>query len=658
MQAILALFPANDYTLLAFIVLLPLLGAAVNGLFGKRLGKEAVSLLALSVIFISFALAVLTFFGLSHAQEGEAAARFYWKGWEWFHLTQQNGSSVALNVAFSVDALSGTMALIVTGVGFLIHLYSVSYMAEDPGFHRFLSYLNLFIFSMLVLILGDSLPVLFVGWEGVGLCSYLLIGFWFEDDKNAAAGKKAFVTNRIGDFGLLVAMGLLLYYTGALDWSGMAGGAKNLLTPLQVWPLGTHVPAASLFPHGIEVWLNEPRYVSAATLVGLALFLGAAGKSAQLPLYVWLPDAMAGPTPVSALIHAATMVTTGIYMIARLHLVFLASPFALEVVAIVGAATALFAATIALVQTDIKKMLAYSTVSQLGYMVLTLGVGAFASAIFHVMTHAFFKALLFLGAGSVIHGMSGEQDVSQMGGLRQKMPITWWTFLVGTLAIAGAPGFAGFFSKDEILAHTWGTGHYALWAVGALTAGLTAFYMFRLLFLTFFGELRAAPEVAHHVHESPPVMTAPLVILAALSIVGGWVGLPDGWLWGPAFDRFLAPVTGHPALGEHGAGVETALMVVTTLLAAAGATLAYVFYVRMPGLPYLLAWRLKPVYELLVGKYWVDELYDALVVRPYVALSTLLWRIVDQTIIDGAVNGVATAVVVNGQLWRYVQDGN
>jgi NADH-quinone oxidoreductase subunit L len=351
-------------------------------------------------------------------------------------------------------------------------------------------------------------------------------------------------------------------------------------------------------------------------------------------------------------------VTAGIYMIARLHVVFLASPFALEVVAIVGAATALFAATIALVQTDIKKVLAYSTVSQLGFMVLALGVGAFATAIFHVMTHAFFKALLFLGAGSIIHGMGGEQDMSQMGGLREKMPITWWTFLVGTLAIAGAPGFAGFFSKDEILAHTWGTGHYALWAVGALTAGLTAFYMFRLLFLTFFGELRAAPEVAHHVHESPPVMTAPLVILAALSIVGGWVGLPDGWLWGPAFDRFLAPVTGHPAAGEHGAGVETVLMLVATLLAAGGATLAYVFYVRLPGLPYLLAWRLKPVYELLVGKYWIDELYDAVVVRPYVALSNLLWRIVDQTMIDGAVNGVATAVLVNGQLWRYVQDGN
>src|SRR5882724_5789951 len=527
MQAILALFPANDYTLLAFIVLLPLLGAAVNGLFGKRLGKEAVSLLALSVIFISFALAVVTFFGLSHAQEGEAAARFYWKGWEWFHLTQQNGSSVAINVAFSVDALSGTMALIVTGVGFLIHLYSTKYMAEDPGFHRFLSYLNLFIFSMLVLILGDSLPVLFVGWEGVGLCSYLLIGFWFEDDKNAAAGKKAFVTNRIGDFGLLVAMGLLLYYTGALDWSGMAGGAKNLLTPLQVWPLGTHVPAASLFPHGIEVWLNEPRYVSAATLVGLALFLGCAGKSAQLPLYVWLPDAMAGPTPVSALIHAATMVTAGVYLLCRMSFVMVLSPAAMAVVAFTGAFTALFAASIAFAQHDIKKVLAYSTVSQLGYMFLGVGVGAFTAGFFHVITHAFFKACMFLGAGSVIHAMHARihdtdqsQDMRNMGGLRKYMPITFWTFAASWAAIVGLPGTSGFFSKDEILLKaftssvklpvsanitgstltdagittelfTWppwlGT---ALYAMGLLTALMTAFYMTRLFIGIFFGEFK------------------------------------------------------------------------------------------------------------------------------------------------------------------------
>jgi len=601
---------------------LPLAGLLLAIIFGDR--KRLVTIVAPGVVGIAFAVALASVVTLLRAPAG---ARLVDDVYPWIVA-----GPFRADVAFRVDALAAVMVLIVTGVGFLIHVYSVGYMAHDESLPRFFAYLNLFMFAMLLLVLADNLVVLFVGWEGVGLCSYLLIGFWYEKDANAAAGKKAFVVNRIGDLGFV--LGLLL-----LAWSTAANGAISL-------------DVAHVEEH---VHMLAPQ---TATAVALLLLVGAAGKSAQLPLYVWLPDAMAGPTPVSALIHAATMVTAGIYMIARLHLVFLASPFALEVVAIVGAATALFAATIALVQTDIKKVLAYSTVSQLGYMVLALGVGAFASAIFHVMTHAFFKALLFLGAGSVIHGMSGEQDVSQMGGLREKMPITWWTFLVGTLAIAGAPGFAGFFSKDEILAHTWGTGHYALWAVGALTAGLTAFYMFRLLFLTFFGELRAAPEIAHHVHESPPIMTVPLVILAALSIVGGWVGLPEGWLWGPAFGRFLAPVTGHSALGEHGAGVETALMLVATLLAAGGATLAYVFYVRMPGLPYLLAWRLKPVYELLVGKYWIDELYDAVVVRPYVALSNLLWRIVDQMMIDGAVNGVATTVLVNGQLWRYVQDGN
>src|SRR6188768_1815124 len=452
MQAIEALFPAHNYTLLAFIVLLPLLGAAVNGVFGKRLGKEAVSLLALSVMFLSFALAVVTFLALGHAQEGEEAARFAWQGWEWFRLTRSDGSAIVLNVGLSVDALNATMALVVTGVGFLIHLYSVSYMAEDPGFHRFLTYLNLFIFSMLVLILGDSLPVLFVGWEGVGLCSYLLIGFWFEDDKNAAAGKKAFVTNRIGDFGLLVAMGLLLYYTGGLDWSSIDNGAKNLLTPVQVWPLGTHVPAASLVGGAFEHWINLPRYVSAATLVGLALFLGCAGKSAQLPLYVWLPDAMAGPTPVSALIHAATMVTSGIFLMVRVNPLLAHSySWAPTTIAWVGAATAIFAATIAIAQNDIKKVLAYSTVSQLGYMFLAVGTGAYVAAIFHMITHAFFKALLFLGSGSVIHGMHDEQDMRKMGGLYRLLPVTALTFIIGWLSIAGIFPFSGFWSKDEIL---------------------------------------------------------------------------------------------------------------------------------------------------------------------------------------------------------------
>ncbi|MBI3770433.1 MAG: NADH-quinone oxidoreductase subunit L [Deltaproteobacteria bacterium] len=601
---------------------LPLAGFGLAVVCGRA--RRLVGIATPLAVGAAFALALAAVLALARAPAG---ARLVDRVYPWI-----TAGAFHADVAFRVDALSAVMVLIVTGVGFLIHVYSVGYMAHDESLPRFFAYLNLFMFAMLLLVLADNLLVLFVGWEGVGLCSYLLIGFWYEKDENAAAGKKAFIVNRIGDMGFV--LGLLL-----LAWSTAANGALSL----DIAHIEEH--AQTLAP-------------GVATAIALLLLVGAAGKSAQLPLYVWLPDAMAGPTPVSALIHAATMVTAGIYMIARLHVVFLASPIALEVVAILGAATALFAATIALVQTDIKKVLAYSTVSQLGFMVLALGVGAFATAIFHLMTHAFFKALLFLAAGSVIHGMSGEQDVREMGGLRHKMPVTWWTFLVGTLAIAGAPGFAGFFSKDEILAHTWGTGHHVLWAVGALTAALTAFYMFRLLFLTFTGALRARPEVAHHVHESPALMTGPLVVLALLSIVGGWVGLPEGWLWGPAFGRFLAPITGHPHLGEHGAGVETTLMVVTTLLAAGGATLAYVFYVRRPELPQTIASRFAPVYELLVGKYWVDELYDAVVVRPYVALSTVLWRVVDQTVIDGVVNGVATTVAANGQLWRYAQDGN
>jgi len=614
---------AIQTALLRLIPALPLVGfllAVGTGARARRLALIA----APAAVGMAFVIALSAVVTLASAPEG---ARLVDVVYPWivagpFHA----------DLAFRIDALSAVMVLIVTGVGFLIHVYSIGYMAHDDDLPRFFAYLNLFMFAMLLLVLADNLLVLFVGWEGVGLCSYLLIGFWYEKDENAAAGKKAFIVNRVGDMGFV--LGLLL-----LAWS--TAGPHGALS-LDIAHIEAHVADLG---------------TGTATAIALLLLVGAAGKSAQLPLYVWLPDAMAGPTPVSALIHAATMVTAGIYMIARLHVVFLASPFALEVVAILGAATALFAATIALVQTDIKKVLAYSTVSQLGFMVLALGVGAFSTAIFHVMTHAFFKALLFLGAGSVIHGMSGEQDVRQMGGLRKRMPVTWWTFLIGTLAIAGAPGFAGFFSKDEILAHTWGGGHYLLWAVGALTAALTAFYMFRLLFLTFAGELRASEEVAHHVHESPATMTIPLVVLALLSLVGGWVGLPEGWLWGPAFDRFLAPVTGHAHVAEGSAGVELALMIVTTVLAVAGASLAYVFYVRLPGLPMVLAWRLKPAYDLLSGKYWIDELYDATLVRPYVRASNLLWR-ADQVVIDGAVNGAATAVVVNGQLWRYVQDGN
>jgi NADH-quinone oxidoreductase subunit L len=577
-------------------------------------------------ILLSFVIAAACVMLLMDAPEGARIAQSLY--------TWIEAGPFRADVAFRIDALSAVMVLIVTGVGFLIHVYSVGYMGHDPDCARFFAYLNLFMFAMLLLVLGDNLLMLFVGWEGVGLCSYLLIGFWYDKDENAAAGKKAFIVNRIGDMGFV--LGLFL-----LAWSLMGAGEGGL--SLDIAHIDAH--AKTLAP-------------ATATAIALLLLVGAAGKSAQIPLYVWLPDAMAGPTPVSALIHAATMVTAGIYMIARLNAVFILSPFALQVVAVLGALTALFAATIALVQTDIKKVLAYSTVSQLGFMVLALGVGAFATAIFHVMTHAFFKALLFLGAGSVIHGMSGEQDIQKMGGLRTKMPVTFWTFLVGTLAIAGAPGLAGFFSKDEILWHTWAGGHPWLWLIATVTATLTAFYMFRLFFLTFTGELRADHEVAHHVHESPAVMTIPLVVLAVLSIVGGWVGLPDHWLWGNVFGHFLAPVTGHPHVDHSGVLGEEALMGIATLLAVAGAALAYVFYVRLPGLPMVLSWRVNGLYRLLLDKYRIDELYDAIIVRPYARASDFLWRTVDQELIDGFVNGVAGAVGSNSRLWRRAQTGN
>jgi len=606
-----ALLPAGDFTLLALIVGLPLLGAFVNGVFGKRLGKQAVSLMALSTVGGSFLLSVVTFLQLHALQAGEEAARVRWFGWQWLQLSPMRdlGAPIPIDFALSADALSATMALIVTGISFLIHLYSTQYMAEDPSYHRFFSYLNLFVFSMLVLILGDNLPVLFVGWEGVGLCSYLLIGFWFSEDKNAAAGKKAFITNRIGDFGLLVGMALLLYYGGALDWQGLDAAAKNLALPVKIWPVGNDVLLTHLFAdmssmQWLVSFLNTPHYVSGATLVSLFFFLGAAGKSAQLPLYVWLPDAMAGPTPVSALIHAATMVTAGVYLLCRTSAIFVLSPAAMGVVALVGALTAVFAATIALVQNDIKKVLAYSTVSQLGYMFLGVGVGAFTAGFFHVITHAFFKACLFLGAGSVIHAMHARihdtdrsQDMRHMGGLRRFMPLTFVTFVASWAAIAGLPFTSGFFSKDEILFRaftsrvvpeklTLGFGAQEiqlmqwpswfpslLFALGVAGAVMTAFYMSRLVIGTFLGDFRGWSVVegwkpAHHghdshaeeshghghaheepgphlqgpkPHESPWQMTLPLVVLGALALVGGALNASALFKFVP-LDHWLEPV--------------------------------------------------------------------------------------------------------------------
>ena len=706
MLALQSLFPANDYTLLAFIVLLPLLGAAVNGIFGKRLGREAVTLMGLGVIFASFALSVLAFFTLADLQTGETAARLTWKGWDWMPIPlPRDGGTVALWVGLSLDALNGTMALVVTGVGFLIHLYSSKYMEEDPGYYRFFAYLNLFIFSMLVLILGDSLPVLFVGWEGVGLCSYLLIGFWFEDEKNAAAGKKAFIANRIGDFGLLVAMGLLLIYTRSLDFKGMELGAHGLLRTMQIFP-AINVLGFSM----------DPIEVSAATLVGLALFLGCAGKSAQLPLYVWLPDAMAGPTPVSALIHAATMVTAGVYLVCRMSAVFVMSPAAMFVVAVVGALTAVFAATIAFAQKDIKKVLAYSTVSQLGYMFLGAGVGAFTAGFFHVVTHAFFKACLFLGAGSVIHAMharihdtDASQDMSNMGGLKKYLPHTYWTFALSWAAIVGFPLTSGFFSKDAILLEAYKSSiktpvealtnqngksielfvwpEWAgpvLYALGLTGAIFTAFYMTRLFVGIFFGEFKGwkiskkwkpDPHDDHHghghhhhtpgeklegpePHESPWQMWVPLAILGVLAAVAGFANAHLFHLH--AFDSWLEPVfsTARKAVVVKEGVPEMAFVALAVVAFAVGVGGAYWVYVTQRGAPAREFTEKAPGFYALVKDKWrVDEFYEETFIGAVDALAEIAVR-VDKWVVDGVIARLTAFLVsVFGTALRLLQTG-
>ncbi|MBM3319909.1 MAG: NADH-quinone oxidoreductase subunit L [Candidatus Eisenbacteria bacterium] len=598
-------------TSLLWIVLLPLLGAAWNGFFGKkiqmRFGERAIAAVGCLTVAASFLLSLRAVLALPPG--GAAADRVYL----WFGAGD-------LHVPFSLllDPLSAVMALVVTGVSALIHLYSIGYMRGDRGFYRYFSFLNLFVFAMLLLVLGDNILLLFVGWEGVGLCSYLLIGFWFADREKAAAGMKAFLVNRIGDLGFLV--GIL-----ALWWSLAKHGVFSL--DFRAMAEGIHLLQG-------DTILGVP----ALAFIGIALFVGAAGKSAQIPLYVWLPDAMAGPTPVSALIHAATMVTAGVYMIARMSFLYSLAPQALAVVAVIGAATALFAATIGFAQTDIKKVLAYSTVSQLGTMMLGVGVGAYAAGVFHLMTHAFFKACLFLSAGSVIHALGGEQDLRKMGGLRKKMPVTFLAMLLSTLAIAGIPGFSGFFSKDEILwnAYAGPHGHWALWLAGVLGAGMTAFYMFRLLFLAFFGECRADEVAKRHLHESPRVMTVPLALLAVLSVAGGWVGIPKVLGGGNHFHHYLEPaITAHEAHGSH--ALEFLLMAVSVLLALSGIALAYHFYIKKPDLPVRLAARARGLHRLVENKYYVDEIYGATAVRGVLVLSRVL-RVFDDFVIDGLVN--------------------
>ena len=624
----------SQIPILWIIPALPLLAVALNLLIGDRLGRRGTAWLACGAVWLAFLAALRAVLLLAARPEHDRVLSEL--AYTWMRV-----GDFSANVAFLLDPLSSVMVLVVTGVGFLIHVYSVGYMAHDPSFRRFFLYLNLFMFSMLTLVLADNFLLMFVGWEGVGLCSYLLIGFWYTRPSAAQAGKKAFVVNRIGDFGFLLGMLTLFAWGGSLQFD-------------RLFAVAPHVFAAG----GIVI--------TAATLL---LFLGATGKSAQIPLYTWLPDAMEGPTPVSALIHAATMVTAGVYMLARCHTLFQLAPTTMEVVAVIGAATALLAATIGVAQTDIKRILAYSTVSQLGYMFFACGVGAFTAGIFHLMTHAFFKALLFLGAGSVIHALSDEQDLRRMGGLAPRLPWTHATMLIATIAIAGIPPFAGFFSKDEILHEAFARGHYGVWLTGLLVAFLTAFYMFRLYVLAFRGPSRLTHEAEHHLHESPPSMTVPLVVLAALSIVGGWVGLPFQ-KGGHPFERWLAPVFEPDAiasvLGEPSAQVpvrtvspmtEWILIELSVAVALAGLGLAFRAYLRDPSLATRLRERWAGLHRVLTHKYWVDELYDRLLVAPVHRASERLWRFWDVKVVDGAVNGIAGLVEGVSALLRLAQNG-
>ena len=622
----------NAFDLLWLIPVLPLIGAAINGMAGKRLPKSVIAVLGSGTVAVSFLIALRAFVAMLNTPETQLPIlRDY--------FTWIQAGRFQAQFGFMLDHLSGLMILIVTGVGFLIHVYSAGYMSHEEGFYRYFAYLNLFVFFMLTLVLGNNYLLMFVGWEGVGLCSYLLIGFWFKRKSAVDAGKKAFIVNRVGDFGFILAVMLIFWTFDRIDFTGVFARLSGN-SAFAVEPLGT---------------------VGVLTTIGLLLFLGAAGKSAQFPLYVWLPDAMEGPTPVSALIHAATMVTAGVYMVARSAPLYNRAPGALLVVAVVGAFTAIFAASIGLVQTDIKKVLAYSTVSQLGYMFLACGTGAYAAGVFHLMTHAFFKALLFLGAGSVIHGMGGIQDIGKMGGLRRHMPWTFGTFLIGTIAIAGIPPFAGFFSKDAILWGAWTSATYgkALWAVGVIAACFTSFYMFRLLILTFFGSPRYTKQDVHHVHESPASMLIPLVVLALFSIFAGLVGLPHVLHGDNRIERFLTPEA-HETKREPlaTASIELGLMAASTGAALAGAFLAYLFYYAKPELPERLATKAHAMYSILLNKYYVDEVYDAAIVRPMVETSReFLWKFVDVILIDGAVNGVGKLVRGSAGGLRHMQTG-
>jgi NADH-quinone oxidoreductase subunit L len=606
----------GNFSQLVYLVpLFPLIGFLINGFLWKRMPKSLGGIIGSLAILASFAVSLGIFFEVkSPSFQGPVIVHL-------FDFIQSG--KLIIPFSFQVDALSALFLLIITGVGFLIHVYSTAYMHDDEGMVKYFAYLNLFVFSMLLLVLGANYLIMFIGWEGVGLCSYLLIGFWFKNRDYTNAAKKAFIMNRIGDLGFLVGMLMILFTFGTLSYQEFFGQLHN----------GTGLVANSTY-----FW------------IALCLFIGATGKSAQIPLYTWLPDAMAGPTPVSALIHAATMVTAGIYMIARSGVLYSLAPVVLQIVAVVGLLTALLAASIAIKQNDIKKVLAYSTVSQLGFMFLALGVGAYTTAVFHVMTHAFFKALLFLGSGSVIHAMGGEQDIRKMGGLGKHMRITQATFLIGCLAISGIPGLSGFFSKDAILAHAFAH-NPVLYYLGIAAAMMTAFYMFRLYFLTFSGQFRGTHEQEHHLHESPWAMTLPLIVLAILSIAGGYVGLPEVMSEHNAIDTYLGAVVTN--FGEHhlAAGTEWLLMGVSVVLAVIMIVVAWTMY-RKPAFAENTGFA-----KVLENKWYIDELYDAIILKPMNALSGLLDKYVERSGIDGIVNGVGKTVRWGGDRIRLLQSG-
>jgi NADH-quinone oxidoreductase subunit L len=604
---------------------MPLLGFCLNFFFGKALPKALVGIIGCGTLLVSFICTLVLFKEVLSGEVVSSVTNFF----PWI-----KAGSFVVDMGFLIDRLSVMMLLIITGVGFLIHLYSTGYMHDDEGYFRYFAYLNLFVFFMQILVTGSSYVVTFIGWEGVGLCSYLLIGFWFKNQSYNNAAKKAFIMNRIGDLGFLIGIFWIFNQFGSVNYLNVFEGAKSFVAN------GNYNDTVIIF-------------------ITVLLFIGATGKSAQLPLYTWLPDAMAGPTPVSALIHAATMVTAGIYVIVRSHILFSLAPFTLEIVAWVGGLTALFAASIGIAQNDIKKVLAYSTVSQLGLMFLALGVGAYGTAMFHLMTHAFFKALLFLGAGSVIHAMGGEQDIRKMGGLRKKLPTTFITFFIATLAISGIPPFAGFFSKDEILAEAFAHSP-ALWVLGFAASLLTAYYMFRLLFLTFYGSFRGTHEQEHHLHESPFSMTIPLMVLALLSTIAGFIGMPEVFGGSHKLREYLSPVLGDLPKGEEhalSAGTEIGLMVITVAL-----IVVIIFITRRQFIKSTAEGmedeNQKGFFKVLAHKYYVDELYDAVIVRPADALSGLFYTVIDINIIDGIVNGAGKLSAISSRLVRRLQSGS